>query len=115
MPTDQECSIGQYVLFRTVPGGKRYPAKIVSRDGQNANLVWHSHNVYSCGEAPALPTFTRTVHECSEALEYASLNAEPKSSVSLHLRIFELQLGGLVKPGGEDSLAVEAPRRGRIP
>jgi hypothetical protein len=91
--TNQECSTGQYVLFQTVPGGKQYPAKIVSMDGQNANLIWHSQNVYSCGEAPVLPTFTRTACECSEALEYTSLNAKPKSNVSLHLCIFKSQLG----------------------
>jgi hypothetical protein len=93
VPTNQECSTGKYVLFQTVPGGKQYLAKIVSRDGQNANLIWHSQNVYSCGEAPVLPTFTRTAHECSEVLEYASLNAEPKYNVSLHLCIFKSQLG----------------------
>jgi hypothetical protein len=72
-----------------VTKGKQYPAKIISRDGQNVNLVWHSQNVYSHGEAPELPTFTQTAHECSEALAYASLNAEPKSNVSLHLCIFQ--------------------------
>ncbi|KIM75192.1 hypothetical protein PILCRDRAFT_13757 [Piloderma croceum F 1598] len=74
-------NIGQCVLFRTVPGGKHYVAKIISRNGQNANLVWHPHNVYSDGEAPALPTLTRAARECSEALEYAGLNAV--SDVSL--------------------------------
>lgn len=81
-----EHSIGQYVLFRTVPWGKQYAAKIVSRSGPNANLIWHAQNVYAPGEAPGSPLFSRATFECSEALEYACVNAT--SGVSLCQYVF---------------------------
>ena len=75
-------SIGQYALFQTVPNGKQYPARIISRDGSQVNLAWHIGNSYSSGEMPTAPGFSRPVQEVMDALEYAALNAAQKSQAS---------------------------------
>jgi hypothetical protein len=78
-----DLSIGRYVLFRTVRKGQFYAARIVSGNEETADLVWHSGNVYARGETPTSPMFTRAASECSNALEYANLNAVSKSGVRL--------------------------------
>ena len=83
-------SIGQYALFRTADGGKRYPAKIVSRNGRRVTLAWHLHNVYSPGEGPTSPTFSCSAKECMDALDDAALNVLRRSSVSSFTNYKEL-------------------------
>ena len=78
-----DLSIGRYALFRMVGKGRLYAARIISGNEKTADLVWHSGNVYACGETPASPTFTQAASECSDALEYASLNAVSESGVHL--------------------------------
>jgi hypothetical protein len=73
--------IGRYALFQTVPKGQLYPARIVSRDGIHASLVWHSGNVYASGEAPASASLSREVCECSDAIQYSNLNAVSRFNV----------------------------------
>jgi hypothetical protein len=82
-----EFSIGQYALFTMVPNGMLYPARIVSRDRSQVNLAWHSGNVYRPGDMPMSPGFSRLVHECMDALEYAMLNAARKLQVCFQLLV----------------------------
>ena len=78
-------SIGCFVLFETVPRGQRYAARITSMDGRNANLTWHTDNIYATGEAPKSATFTQGVRACTEAVEDAFMNALPRTKVSSYL------------------------------
>ena len=83
-----DLSIGQYALFRMVGRGQLYAARIISGNEKTADLVWHSGNIYARGETPTSPTFTRAASECSDALEYANLNAVSKSGVRLYHKHF---------------------------
>jgi hypothetical protein len=83
-------SIGQYALFRTADGGKRYPAKIVSRNGRRVTLAWHLHNVYSPEDGPTSPTFSCSAKECMDALDNAALNVLQRLSVSSFTNYKEL-------------------------
>jgi hypothetical protein len=78
-----DLSIGQYALFCMVGRGQLYAARIISGNEKTANLVWHSGNIYACGETPVSPTFTQAASECFDALEYANLNAASESGVRL--------------------------------
>jgi hypothetical protein len=55
---------------------------MVSRDKRQANLVWHTGNLYAPGDMPTSPTFSRWAGECTEALEDAYLIAVLKLHVS---------------------------------
>jgi hypothetical protein len=78
-------SIGCFALFETVPRGKRYAAMVMSRDGHVANLAWHTENMYVTGEAPDSAMFTRSVRDCTEAIEDAFMNALPRTKVSSYM------------------------------
>ena len=78
-----DLSIGRYALFCTVGRGQLYAARIISGNEKTAELVWHSGDIYARGETPMSHTFTQVASECSDALEYANLNAASESGVRL--------------------------------
>jgi hypothetical protein len=50
---------------------------------RSKDYLWHPGNVYTAQEAPATPTFVRSVSDCSDALKYSNLNAVSNFRVSL--------------------------------
>lgn len=101
------------MLFQTVSKGRLYPAKVITKNGERITLVWHSGNVYMSDEEPASPTFSRTVTQCSDALEYSHLGALSQFGVRLgysnHMQLLTQNLSG-----GHHSLATEAAGGGCV-